>query len=44
MGRGLVESAELLWFNRVREQGAVFHARTLVKELSGNSVTCADRF
>ncbi|MCZ6842668.1 MAG: FAD-dependent oxidoreductase [SAR324 cluster bacterium] len=44
VGRGLVESAELLWFNRVREQGAVFHPRTLVKELSGNSVTCADRF
>lgn len=44
VGRGLVESAEMLWFNRVRERGAEFHPRTLLKSVSKDGVVCADRF
>jgi 2,4-dienoyl-CoA reductase-like NADH-dependent reductase (Old Yellow Enzyme family) len=44
VGRGLVESGELLWFNRVAERGAVFHPRTVARSAEKKALTCADRF
>ncbi len=44
VGRGLVESAEMLWFGRVAERGVVFHPRMRVAEANGESVVCRDRF
>ncbi|MCH8843965.1 MAG: FAD-dependent oxidoreductase [SAR324 cluster bacterium] len=42
VGRGLVESGEFLWFNRVAEQGAIFHPRRRVESLRPCEVVCVD--
>lgn len=44
VGRELVESAELLWFNRVVPAGVVFHPRSWVKSIEKNTLVLADRF
>ncbi len=48
VGRGLVESGEMLWFPRVAGQGVVFHPRTVVcadgAAVTPRTLVCADRF
>ena len=44
VGRGLVESAELAWFNRVARQGARLHARLRFREVKGSKVICEEKF
>jgi 2,4-dienoyl-CoA reductase (NADPH2) len=44
VGRGLVESAELLWFQRVAPRGARFHPRTLAEGVEDRTLRCRERF
>lgn len=44
VGRELVESGELLWFNRVASQGARLHPRLRAEAWRDGALTCRDRF
>ncbi|MCH7476879.1 MAG: FAD-dependent oxidoreductase [SAR324 cluster bacterium] len=44
VGRELVESAELPWFNRVAERGVLFHPRLVFQGVRGGEVVCVERF
>ena len=44
VGRGLVESAELAWFNRVARQGARLHPRLRLLAVKGRKALCEERY
>ena len=44
VGRGLVESAELAWFDRVARQGARLHPRLRLRAVKGRRALCEERF
>jgi len=44
VGRGLVESAELAWFDRVARQGARLHPRLSLRAVKGRKALCEERY